>query len=157
VTKQREYECSGEFTFTLKVVELGENKRGKMLTSCVVTTGEERTSEEINPRRRLSGHQKRALEVLENLAGASGREGDPGVPSGCRSVPEKWWRDRFYESAMPGAETDTKKKAFVRASTQLIENHIVGMATGRVWIVSKTVTSRDIRENVPMSRSDEVG
>ena len=38
VTKQREMECSGEFSFSLHVVTLGENRRGKPVTSCVVVT-----------------------------------------------------------------------------------------------------------------------
>lgn len=136
VTKQREYECSGEFAFSLKVIELGQNKRGKMLTSCIVTSGEGQQPTQSNPYKRLSGNEKRAYEVLENVAAASGRPGDAGVPSGCSSVPEKWWRDRFYESAMPGESQDTKQKAFKRASGSLINNHVVGMAAGRVWIVS---------------------
>jgi hypothetical protein len=58
------------------------------------------------------------------------------VPSGYPSIPEKWWRDRFYD-ATPG-EQDTRKKAFGRASQWLVEQRIVGMAEGRVWIISYT-------------------
>lgn len=139
VTKQREYECAGEFEFTLKVVEIGANKRGKMVTSCVVTSGDERTGQapSSNPYKRLSANEKRALEVLEYVAGSAGRAGDAGVPSGCVSVPEKWWRDRFYDSAMPGDTQEAKQKAFKRASTSLINNHIVGMGASRVWLVPK--------------------
>lgn len=145
VTKQREYECAGEFSFTLKVVEIGQNKRGKMVTSCVVTSGEERTEPAaFNPYKRLRGNEKRALEVLEYLIGSAGRVDDVGVPSGCASVPEKWWRDRFYDSAMPGDTQDAKQKAFKRASISLINNHIVGMGASRVWLVSKTATHPDI-------------
>jgi hypothetical protein len=35
VTKQREMEIGGEFPFRLEVIELGENRRGKAVTSCV--------------------------------------------------------------------------------------------------------------------------
>lgn len=142
VTKQREYDCSGEFAFTLKVVELGQNKRGKMLTSCVVATdGSTEQNAGNAPRRRLTGHQKRAFDLLLDLAGASGQTGKPGVPQGCSSVPEQWWRDSFYQSALPGAENDTKKHAFTRASSALIEARVVGMATGRVWVVKKEETT----------------
>ena len=133
VTKQRELDCSGEFAFTLRVVELGTNRRGKPVTSCVVdySNGEVRP----RPRMRLEGHQKRAFDVLVDAIATNGRTGDAWVPSGYPSVPEKWWRDRFYDMAMPGAEQDTKKKTFGRASADLVNAKVVGMAGGRVWVV----------------------
>jgi hypothetical protein len=135
VTKQRELDCSGEFGFTLRIVELGKNRRGKPVTSCVVdySNGMVRA----RPRIHLDGHKKRAFEVLIDTIASNGRQGDPGVPSGYPSVPEKWWRDRFYDAAMPGAEQDTKKKAFGRASSDLVTDHVVGMSMGRVWIISE--------------------
>ncbi len=36
VTKQRDMEIIGDYAFTLKTVELGQNDRGKIITSCVV-------------------------------------------------------------------------------------------------------------------------
>lgn len=137
VTKQREYECSGEFPFTLKVVEIGQTKRGKTLTSCVVTSEGETAPGKSAPRRRLTGNEKRAFDGLENIVGVSGRIGDAGVPSGYSSVPEKWWRDRFYETALPGDDQSAKQKAFRRAASSLIENRIVGMAAGRVWVIGQ--------------------
>ena len=153
VTKQREYECTGEFPFTLKVVELGENKRGKMLTSCVVTTGAERQSA-VAPRKRLTAMEQRALEVLENVCASMGRTGDAGVPSGAASVPDKWWRERFYESSSPGDTQESKQKAFRRASTSLLNQHIVGMATNRVWICFKKEAQPDIGKMSGLSGLD---
>jgi hypothetical protein len=136
VTKQRELECAGEFTFSLKVVELGTDTRGKPITSCIVdhdgAGGVE--SGRISPPRRLTGHNKRALEILADLVATSGQGGYAGVPSGVNSVPEKWWRERFYERAMPGDSDDAKQKAFRRASDALLNEHFVGMANRRVWL-----------------------
>lgn len=131
VTKQRELDNSGEFAFTLRVVELGQNRRNKAVTSCVV---EYSTGPIIKPRQKLDGHNKRAFDVLVNAVTNSGKTGFAGVPSGYPSIPEKWWRDTFIESAMPGAEHEAKKKAFSRAATYLVERGVVGMANGRVWI-----------------------
>jgi hypothetical protein len=142
VTKQRDLECAGEFTFNLKVVELGTNTRGKPITSCVVDYGDSaalgrgHAAGAASARRHLTGHNKRALEVLIDLCSASGQAGYPGVPSGIQSVPEKWWRDRFYDRASPGDSEDAKQKAFRRASVALINQHVVGMANRRVWFVS---------------------
>lgn len=133
VTKQREYECTGTFTFTLQKVELGQNPRGGVVTSCVVEHGDGHAAGAAPARRRLTGHNKRALEILADLVATSGQEGHTGVPSGYSSVPEKWWRERFYERAMPGAEVEAKKKAFRRASDALIESRYAGMTAGRVW------------------------
>lgn len=146
-TKQREYECSGEFSFKLKVVEIGTNKRGKVLTSCVVVSGQERPPGYQAPKKRhLSGNEKRAFEVLQTVITASGRTGMPGVPTGISSIPDKWWRDHFYDSAMPGDNQETKQKAFKRASTALINNGFVGMVKGYVWGVPKTETDPDISQ-----------
>jgi hypothetical protein len=132
VTKQRELDCSGDFAFTLRVVELGTNRRGKPVTSCVV---EHDDGPAIKPRVHLDGHKKRAFEVLTQAIASSGRTGEAGVPSGLSSIPEKWWRDRWHDSAMPGAEYEAKKKAFQRASTDLVNARLVGMNKGRVWVV----------------------
>lgn len=135
VVKQRELRKGDVFAFTLRVVELGQNRHGEAVTTCVV---EHRTGDGpsgfVN-RPRFTGHAKRALDVLTDLTAVAGREGDVGVPSGCRSVPEKWWRDRFYDQAMPGAEQEAKKRAFRRCADALISARTVGMASGRVWIV----------------------
>lgn len=141
VTKQRDLECSGEFPFTLKVIELGTNHRGKPITSCVVDYGEEAALGRVlaagaaSALRRLKGHNKRALEVLKDLVAASGKAGFAGTPAGTASVPEKWWRDQFYERAMPGDSDETKQKAFRRASIELVNSRMVGMANRRVWLV----------------------
>jgi hypothetical protein len=131
VTKQRELDCSGEYGFTLRIVELGKNRRGKPVTTCVV---EHNTGAVDTTKRRLEGHNKRAFDVLANLIAASGKVGYAGVPAGAPSVPEDWWRDAFYSDAMPGDKDETKKKAFDRANKHLINNRIVGMAKRRVWI-----------------------
>ncbi len=135
VVKQRELKKGDVFEFVLKVVELGMNRHGEAVTTCLVDGANVGEARAYSPKRSLKGHPKRAYEILENLVSASGRMGDAGVPSGYSSVPEKWWRDQFYENAMAAADTKTKEKAFRRAADGLVENHIVGMATGRVWIV----------------------
>jgi hypothetical protein len=149
VTKQRDLECTGEFSFSLKVVELGTNDRGKQVTSCVVDYGEgaalgrEHAAGAASALRHLTGHNKRALEVLIDLCAASGQTGDPGLPPDAQSVPERWWRDRFFDRAAPGAEYDAKRKAFDRASSHLINNHIVGMSNKRVWVVACCGAAKD--------------
>jgi hypothetical protein len=136
VTKQREMECSGTFDFTLEVVELGKNRRGKAVTTCAVVHSE--TPSADRPRMvatKLSGNTKRAYDVLTDLIATSGGAGFPGTPSGMLSVPDKWWRERFYERAMPDQDQGAKQKAFKRASIDLLNQQVVGFERGRVWLV----------------------
>lgn len=62
--KQRDLEeTEEEFSFSLQVVELGTNSRGKAVTSCVVVEAEGQhvtISTKLSPQRRL------ALDALDN-------------------------------------------------------------------------------------------
>ena len=136
VTKQREMECTGEFPFTLKVVEVGVNSRSKPVTSCVVVHSDQAAGAAPDRQTRLRGHNKRAYEILQDLLAQHGETGRPGAPAGIPSIPDKWWRERFYERGLPDANADTKKHAFNRASTELLNTHVVGFDRGRVWICS---------------------
>lgn len=133
VAKQRELEGGQDFDFTLSVVELGTNGRGKPVTSCVVDHGTAGATP-ITRRARLKGHTRRAFELLVDLVAASGVGGFRGAPASVSSVPEDWWRERFYEAAIPGAAQEAKRRAFTRAASLLVETHTVGMAHGRVWL-----------------------
>ena len=144
VVKQREMRKGDVFPFTLRVIELGANQHGEAVTTCLVDYGENQAPGGATDRsRRLKGHTKRALEVLADLVNTSGQAGHAGTPAGALSVPDKWWRERFYERAMPGAEPEARKKAFQRASTDLLNAHAVGFDNGRVWIPSIREVPKD--------------
>lgn len=131
VVKQREMPKGMAFGFVLNVVEIGHNRHAEPVTSCIVSPVAEDAP--APGRKKLTGHTLRAHEILSDLIAASGQDGSAGAPAGCRSVPERWWRERFYERAMPGAEQEAKKRAFRRAADHLVEHHRVGMGGGRVW------------------------
>jgi hypothetical protein len=137
VTKQRDLECAGEFNFALKVVDLGTNQRGKPITSCIVDYGTDAPAVERGTKRGYSAHKARALEVLTDVIAGSGAAGFDGVPPGILSVPEAWWRDKFYARSMPGAEQAAKQKAFRRSADELIRDHVVGNNNQRVWLVRR--------------------
>lgn len=137
ITKQRDLECSGDWSFTLKTVDLGTNRRGKPVTSCVVETGDMETSGDMSPgRKRTSipkGQATVAYRVLCDLLAQSGEPGH-GAPDGVFSVPEEWWRERFYDRALPGADRKSREKAFRRAADALIECRAIACSKGRVWL-----------------------
>ena len=135
VVKQRELKKGDVFSFTLSVTELGRNRHDEPVTTCLVVHSQSAAS--ASPVRTLpNGDPKRALGVLVNLVAQEGKGGCVGVPSSVLSVPEKWWRERFYSEVKPGAEIKAKEKAFRRAADSLVDQRLVGMANNRVWIVS---------------------
>ena len=137
VVKQRDLKKGDVFAFHLEQFVVGENSHGEAVTTCIVSGGEQAPGG-ASARRRLAGDNQRALEVLADLIATSGRTGDRGVPPGLSAVPEKWWRERFYERAKAGAEQKAKEKAFRRAADALVSAHRVGLDQGRVWIVPLT-------------------
>lgn len=143
VVKQRDLKKGDTHQFTLDVIEIGTNRHGEPVTTCLVkfSDGGAYAGASLH-HHRLPQSQQRALEVLADLVAAEGRSGHAGTPAGIPSVPEKWWRERFYDRAMPGAEQKTKEKAFRRAADALVTSHFAGMSAGRVWVVRHT-TERD--------------
>lgn len=139
VVKQRELGADVEIAFSLRVVTLGINNRGRDVTTCIVVP--EKAEEKIRTRT-LSSRQKTALDVLNDLVARAGQQGVGQVPAEIPSVPEQWWRDRFYERAMPGDSIDTKKHAFRRAAQDLLAAGFVGLASGRVWVVPRRASGR---------------
>lgn len=137
VRKQRDHELGRDMPFRLRVVELGANPRGKMITTCVVDHDEEEEAQAAPAGKRLTNDRARAYLVLTDLIAGSGQSGHRGVPQDIPSVPEEWWRDRFYERAKPGATQEIKRQAFTRAADYLINERMVGMANKRVWIVAR--------------------
>jgi hypothetical protein len=139
VTKQRELECVGDFPFILKVIELGTNRRGKPVTSCVSIPPEGPAPDTTVRSVRLKGHARRAMDALNDVLGSSGASGFPGVPAGAPSVPEKWWRERFYDRTASDGKADMsqngKRMAFNRAIAELQDRHIVGFNKNRAWVV----------------------
>jgi hypothetical protein len=134
VVKQRDMETAGEFEFHLKIVELGTNRRGKAVTSCVVETGGAEPSPMGAKRRIPDGRPMLAYRILCDAIAEAGQAGFNSVPDGLLSIPDDWWRERFYERALPGAERKTREKAFRRAADTLIECRAVAMNRGRVWL-----------------------
>jgi RecA/RadA recombinase len=136
VVKQRDMKKGDVFPFQLEVIEIGQNRHGESVTTCLV---QEMDAEAITPRRiDLKGHAKRAFDALNDILAASGQTGFTGVPSETPSIPEEWWRQRFYEK-MVSDEGDTsqsgKRKAFARAVTDLQDAKLVGVNKGRVWSI----------------------
>lgn len=143
VTKQRELEIEGQFVFKLRTVELGTNRRGKPVTSCVV----EPLSDGEAPAApvRVSGGTKAALSALNQALIAVGHANThPDIPQNVRIVRVAEWRREFY--ARSHLETqDAKQKAFVRAVSQLRDLGLVGVLNDVAWNAESDKTGQGAR------------
>jgi len=135
VTKQREMEIEGEFGFKLRTVELGTNRRGKPVTSCVVEPVDG-SAPKAGANRELTGNNKLALVALRQAIAARGirRTGDPDIPSSVLSVTTEEWRQEFY-ARMPDHEQEAKRKAFSRATTELQNRKRAVVMNGIAWVL----------------------
>jgi len=133
VTKQRELEIDGTFTFTLHRVELGLNHRGKPVTSCVVEPTDDRPAK---PRISLTNGEAMALRILHDVMATQ----PVPVPyqasqAGVQVATSKHaWRETFF--ARSTADThEAKKKAFNRAADGLAQKGQIGVHHDTVWAV----------------------
>ena len=136
IKKQREMDDEGEFAFRLESVHLGTNRRGKAVTSCVVREADGQARDTT-----LGRDAQAALNVLFELVKEEGRNDFPGIPVDSASVPESWWRERFYDRCKIGASPEAKRKAYRRAVDELADRDRVGVLADRVWL--PTGTKRD--------------
>ncbi len=136
VTKQREMEIEGNFGFTLRQVELGHNRRGKAVTSCIVTPVEGEAPARAKRPVKLPDGAAICLRALENALCDSGRTRAPaqGVPQSVPTVTEGEWRAAFY-SEMPDETQNARRMAFTRGVTKLKVERLAGLASGLAWLV----------------------
>jgi hypothetical protein len=123
----------------LEVVEVGVDRNGKPVTSCVIehldapTPGEQR-----DRRRKLSTAQALALKLLNeaiNRGGEAPLRISDRIPDGRLCVTEELWRKYCYEGGISGGETyEAKRAAFTRAAEALIDGGHVGKWGEWVWI-----------------------
>lgn len=132
VVKQRDMRKGDVFGFELEVVELGPNRHGEPVTTCLVRESD--AAPAPSKRQKLSGNTQVAMDALLDVMSRAGDRDMPGVPANVPSVPEAWWREKFYEIVV-GDNQDTKKKAFQRAAADLQGRRLVGANRGRVWLV----------------------
>jgi hypothetical protein len=129
-TKQREMDIDGEWSFSLQKVDLGINRRGKPVTSCVVqpADGVAKSGPKLAP------GAKFALAALHEVMIGGGQPSmSPSVPQWARVVRLDAWRQAFYQRSHLD-NPQTKKKAFQRAVSDLRDAAAIGFHDDYVWI-----------------------
>lgn len=132
--KQRELSKGDVFAFNLRVTEIGINRHGEPVTTCIVdeanapnAPNEKKRSVRLNPTSKIG------LDALVSLLLEKGTSGF-GVPDGAISVPEDWFRERFYR-VFPHDSQDAKRMAFNRVRADLVSKRLIRIEGGRSWIV----------------------
>ena len=118
----------------LKVVEIGANDAGEIITSCIIEPSDTKPAAEKTS---ISFAQKRALSLLTEAINTAGT-----VPPACDHIPPRTpcvsvelWRNYCYAGAISNSEEpDAKRKAFKRASEGLLGSGVIGVWNDQVWI-----------------------
>lgn len=129
------------FTSALKVVEVGTDKDGKPITSCVIVPVEGAAAGASKAKApKLSPAAKLALDQLGALVASGASEAPPAsnhIPANVRVCSAVLWRENFYKAHI-GDKLDTKQKAFVRAVERLQELHLIGLWSDKAWLCNRT-------------------
>ncbi len=130
VTKQRDLEVAGEMACSLRVVELGQNPRGKMVTSCVVERREGGTRRK-RPKTPRTANAKICWEALTNAMPNFSTRRKVNDQTVISCLKEEW-----YAQVRPVLTMDArhKRQAFDRAVNSLSANRFIGVHNEIVWI-----------------------
>lgn len=132
--KQREMKKGDVFAFRLGVAELGMNRRGKPVTTCIVQPV---AAEDVPQKRKaLSPNAKTAMMALTEALSKSGQPANHvDIPRDVRAVHIEAWRREFYARSTLESQ-DARKVAFQRGSKALLETGAAAALHDRVWIVN---------------------
>lgn len=140
------------FAFTLEVVELGTNAKGRTISSCVIRQTEAPDSGTNRPAVRLTAEAQTVLSAIDRLGDAGQTEAAPNVPGvrlGTRAVRVEALRAQSFdlglkEGLRPDANAkepeqrkwkETRRKAFQRAVEKLCEAGRARQEGDLIWRV----------------------
>lgn len=137
VTKQRDLRKGDVFNFTLRTVDIGVNRHGEAVTTCVVEHGEVGTARSRKPK--LTASEQKARRILADVIATEGTPlpATDGFPSGLLGVPEARWRDECDSRRVCTADTrKVRTQAFRRAFTGLLNSGEVAARDDLVWLTN---------------------
>lgn len=134
VKKQREMEIEGTWAFTLQTVELGTNRRGKAVTSCVVVPAATPAAK-IKSGPKLNDWEKIALTAIKDCIGERGEMGFGSLPR-VKVVSVEQWRAKWFSRASID-DPVTKRVTWSRTKQRLINVKIVGFMDEKVWVIQE--------------------
>ena len=145
IAKQKDDEDGARWNFVLRVgIEVGQDKNGNPITSCVVIPPEGRSAEigggRVSAPSKYRGHltdrQEIAMRALSDALIEHGIDApaELGLPAGVRVVEWAQWRARWAKLAFGDDEAKAQKEA-VRVGEALLAKRIIGKDGQWVWKV----------------------
>jgi hypothetical protein len=139
IVKQRELKKGDVFGFKLDVVELGENRHGEVVSTCIVVgreAGQNGTKRDKRPQKLSPGGAlgHRAMTIAMSKSGAF-LPPLPEYPGNTIAVAQSEWRQEFYQ--LKGGSADANKHAFSRAETELLARNVITGRNGLVWFIQQ--------------------
>jgi hypothetical protein len=124
-------------TFRLETVTVGQNKRGKDITSCVVevidATSEASTEKPVKP---LSDNQRLAMEALDAALIDHGKSGHiADAPFGTRHVHGDHWKAELFRRGVLDKDHSNTRQAFTRLWQGMARRHLIEQRDGSFWRV----------------------
>ena len=148
VRKNRDGEDGVTFGFKLETVELGENAKGRMVTTCVTAEVEAPVRKERKKGEPLGPNERQVLQHLSAALADLAR--DPpiarDIPPDVRCVTYEQWLDtseRYFaddKKSGDGKEPGFRKREKIkRAANSLIAKHLARHVDGWVWLPAGSI------------------
>lgn len=130
VKKQRDLEIEGEWIFKLTTIELGRNRRGKPVTSCIITPADPEEAKPTGPK--MNMWEAMAIQALKDAIGERGEMGFGNLPR-VKMVPVDTWKAKWWSRA--SIEPDNKKRAtWARTKNRILLLKIAIHVDNKVWL-----------------------
>ena len=153
VEHMKDGEASAPMGSKLEVIKLGLDDDGDEMSSCIIVPAEVVDKKKAK-KAELPGTAKLALDRLRNLIAKKGEvpPASEHIPPDTKVCSAMEWREHFYNAYTGESDKpDTKRKAFDRATLKLQEFKLVGVWSGKVWLIEIDRTSGHGRTSEQMS------
>jgi hypothetical protein len=134
-SKQRDGEVGLSVAFTLEIVQLGTDRDGDPVTSCVVAPTDAKPAKK---RMVLRGNNEIAMQAMWDALRLHGCRitSTANLPSSCDVVAIEDWRTAFFaKRAGKELSDDTNRRAFTRACDWLQNNDRVRIQDDWAWAI----------------------
>lgn len=142
VTKQKDAEAGDPIHFTLSVVELGKDEKGRAVTSCVVIPAETAPAKQQGDGPRLNDGQAITLSALKSVMHEIGRYDGHNIPDAVLpptkntlvTTVDAWTERALSVLGNDEKNPDSVKKSFNRHRDKLVRLNVIGIYHGHVWV-----------------------
>ena len=121
----------------LKVVEVGKDEDGEIISSCIIEPTEAQETPSAQPARRLPDRAKLGLKTLTEAILSRGRPAPVGfeLPADVKVVTLIEWREELHRQNVISDDAANPRADFGRIQNQLAARELIGSRDNVVWLV----------------------